>query len=370
MLNVSETVKQAYINGNPHAETFITVGNVTYDPTNILAGSVSVVESICSAEQFTLNRVEKNSITFTLFNITEGISDLQGKSVSAKQRVTVNNISTDIPLGEFTVVDAVNDGDYLIKCTAYDSATLAMDASADAWWNTEITFPITIRQLLLALLNKIGVSHNIPLTFTNYDFTITQRPVFVEGTTYADIVGYIQEVIGGFLKPNRYGVIQLYRRIIAEGFYPKNGRYPSDTLYPKRSTTVNTFADEDTVGEQVVNYGQIVSGLTIADFTTQTVERVQVRGTADDIGIIVGQGTNTYVIEANPLLYGLSDATGRPIVQNIYNEIIGLTYIPFKGRFMGLPFMEAGDMVVITTYNDLHVESPVFKRTLLSLIHI
>ena len=363
MINVSTAVQNAYINGNPDTKIFLTVGGTLYDPTNILAGSVSVIESLCSAECFTLSRVEKNELTFTLINTTENIKELQGKTVVAKQTITLNGVDTDIHLGTFQITEAVNDGDYLIKCTAYDKATLAFDQNIDAWWNTTLTFPITIRNLAIALFTHLNVPYNIPATFTNSTYTLTARPVFLEGVTAAELLGYLQEVVGGYFKADRYGVIRLFSTIDAiQGLRPRVGLYPRDNLFPRR--THSTFGNPDSYKQQDYAYPQIVGDLVIADYRTAEIEKVQVRGTEDDIGIIVGTGSNTYVIQGNPLLYNLTDATGRSIVTNILNEIKNVAYIPFSGKFMALPFLEAGDCAVITTYKGITAYAPIFKRTL------
>ena len=363
MINVSTAVQNAYINGNPDTKIFLTVGGTLYDPTNIRAGSVSVIESLCSAECFTLSRVEKNELTFTLINTTENIKELQGKTVVAKQTITLNGVDTDIPLGTFQITEAVNDGDYLIKCTAYDKATLAFDANIDAWWNTTLAFPVTIRNLAIALFTHLNVPYNIPATFTNSTYTLTARPVFLEGVTAAELLGYLQEVVGGYFKADRYGVIRLFSTIDAiQGLRPRVGLYPRDNLFPRR--THSTFGNPDSYKQQDYSYPQIVGDLVIADYRTAEIEKVQVRGTEDDIGIIVGTGSNTYVIQGNPLLYNLTDATGRTIVTNILNEIKNVAYIPFSGKFMALPFLEAGDCAVITTYKGITAYAPIFKRTL------
>ena len=363
MINVSTAVQNAYINGNPDTKIFLTVGGTLYDPTNILAGSVSVIESLCSAECFTLSRVEKNELTVTLINTTENIKELQGKTVVAKQTITLNGVDTDIHLGTFQITEAVNDGDYLIKCTAYDKATLAFDQNIDAWWNTTLTFPITIRNLAIALFTHLNVPYNIPATFTNSTYTLTARPVFLEGVTAAELLGYLQEVVGGYFKADRYGVIRLFSTIDAiQGLRPRVGLYPRDNLFPRR--THSTFGNPDSYKQQDYAYPQIVGDLVIADYRTAEIEKVQVRGTEDDIGIIVGTGSNTYVIQGNPLLYNLTDATGRSIVTNILNEIKNVAYIPFSGKFMALPFLEAGDCAVITTYKGITAYAPIFKRTL------
>lgn len=368
MISVSDAVKTAYINGNADTELFLTIGLVEYDPTNILAGSVSIDESLCSAEQFDLSRVEKNQLTFTLFNISENISDLQGLTVVAKQRVypdpSDHTTYTDIPLGTYEIVEAVNDGDYLFKCTCYDKAMLAFDTNIDAWWNTTVTFPVTLRTLATDLFDYLDVDYDIPTTFTNSTFSIVKRTVYFEGVTAAELLGYIQEVAGGYFKADRNGIISYYEAIPAdEGLYPAVDLYPRDYLYP-HNPHATAFGNPDTYQPQNYRFPQIVGDLEIADYWTAEIERVQVRGTEDDIGIIAGEGTNTYVIQGNPLLYNLTSETGATVVANILDAIDGVTYIPFKGRFMALPFLEVGDYAIIHTYKGLRVYSPIFARTL------
>lgn len=348
MINVSSAVKQAYKNGNASTDIFLTIGNTEYDPTNILAGSVSITESFCSASQFDISRVEKNSLSFTLFNITENISDLQGETVVARQEITLAGESTPtvIPLGTYTIVSAVNDGDNLYKCECFDSTMLAFDTIVDDWWNTTLTFPITLRNLAVALFTHLGITSNVPQTFTNYDYTITARPVFFQGVTAAELLGYIQEVAGGFFKADRNGTMQFY--------------------------TIQTVSQQDTsiiisngyAGKEEYTYRQIVGDLYIADYEVEPIDKLQVRGTEDDIGIIVGTGDNAYIITGNVLMYTLTDTTGSTVVTNIYNAIKDMTYIPFSARLMALPYVEVGDCVSLTTLKNKNATAPVLQRVL------
>lgn len=342
MLNVSQEAKQAYMSGNARTALFLTVTAedgtgtpVIYSPTNILSGSVSIVESLCSSQAFDISRVEKNQLTFTLFNITENISDLQGKIVTAKQTITFPDDSTeDIPLGRYKIVEAVNDGDYLIKCTAYDDM-LKLDAIADEWWNTDVTFPITIRDLLISMLTEVGIgTTGIPATFNNSTFEIAERTVYFDNASYSEVLGYIQEVVGAFFKIDRNGVMQMY------------------------SVEMSQTPDIEYA------YQQIVSDLSVADFTVQPITALQVKGTEDDIGITVGVDGNVYVILGNPLLYNLTAQTGNTVCTNILTAISGVTYTPFTAKVMCQPYSEVGDTIALTTYKGLEAGSVVFNRTM------
>ena len=371
MLNVSDAVKQAYINGNAQTEIFLTVTTTDgvvheYNPRNILSGSVSIVESLCSSETFDISRVEKNELTFTLFNISEGISGLQGGNVVAKQRVYTDasdeTVYTDIPLGTYTIAEAMNDGDYLYKCTAYEATTVKLDNLIDEWWKN-LTFPITLRNLAISMFQYLGCAYDIPATFTNSDYSIETLNADFEGTTGAEILGYIQEIVGGFFKADRQGVIKLkVPTPVSSGLYPHIGLYPREGLYPRKSN--RAFGDDTTAGAGDWDYPQIVGDLQLGDYDVKSVTKVQIRGTEDDIGIIAGSGTNTYVIQGNPLLFNLTAEDGATIAQNILDQVGQIAYKPFSGKFMSQPYVEVGDIAKIETYAGKEGDSPIFQRTL------
>lgn len=369
MLNVSEAVKQAYMTGNASTEVFLTVTSLDgvtheYTPRNILSGSVTIVESLCSSEAFDVSRVEKNELTFTLFNISEGIEGLQGAQVVAKQTITLSDGETtaDIPLGTYTITDAINDGDYLYKCTAYEATTLKLDALIDEWWET-VTFPITLRELLVSMFTYLGCTYNIPQTFVNSDYVIESMNASFEGVTGAEILGYIQEIVGGFFKADRQGVIRLKTPIPVEsGLQPAVGLYPSADLLPHPSN--KAFGEEGSAGFNEFTYPQIVGDLQLGDYDVKAITKVQIRGTEDDVGIIAGDGTNTYVIQGNPLLFNLTAETGAQVAENILSAIQKVYYKPFSGKFMAQPYIEVGDVAKIETYKGHEGDSPIFNRTL------
>jgi len=371
MLNVSEEVRQAYINGNAKTEIFLTVTTTDgvvheYNPRNILSGSVSVVESLCSSETFDISRVEKNELTFTLFNITEDIKGLQGGNVVAKQRVYTDasdeTVYTDIPLGTYTIAEAMNDGDYLYKCTAYEATTVKLDNLIDDWWKN-LTFPITLRNLAVSMFQYLGCAYDIPAEFTNSDYSIETLNADFEGVSGAEILGYIQEIVGGFFKADRQGVIRLkVPTPVSSGLYPHIGLYPRTGLYPRKSN--RAFGDDTTAGTGDWNYPQIVGDLQLGDYDVKSVTKVQIRGTEDDIGIIAGSGTNTYVIQGNPLLFNLTAEDGATIAQNILDQVGQVSYKPFSGKFMAQPYVEVGDIAKIETYAGKEGDSPIFQRTL------
>lgn len=99
------------------------------------------------------------------------------------------------------------------------------------------------------------------------------------------------------------------------------------------------------------------------DFLVKTIDKLQIRKEEDDIGVIVGSGTNAYVIQDNFLVYGKGSEELTGIANNIYGKIRGIIYRPFSADCKGNPCIEVGDAVRLPTKYEI-IESYVLKRTL------
>ena len=99
------------------------------------------------------------------------------------------------------------------------------------------------------------------------------------------------------------------------------------------------------------------------DFLVKTIDKLQIQKEEDDIGVIVGSGTNAYVIQDNFLVYGKGSEELTGIANNIYEKIRGIIYRPFSADCKGNPCIEVGDAVRLPTRYEI-IESYVLKRTL------
>lgn len=341
MLNVSEEVKALYKSSSAPITLQLRIGNTTYTDRNVVAGSMSITESLCSLEAFSLSTVEKNELVFSLFNEEQEISSLIGQTVVASHIVTLaNNTTETVPLGTYTIVNAVKDGDYIFTCTCYD-AMLAFDTIVDDWWNEDVQFPITIKALAESLFTELNLTYSLPTTFVNSDFEIAVRPTYFENIKASEVLGYIQEVTGGFFKADRQGTIRFYGM--------------------RQFTNGVGFGENASVIEYT--YRHMFGELNISDYDINKITSLQIRGTENDVGIIVGTGTNLFIIEGNPLLYNVTE-DDRPMATNIFNAIKDITYTPFSGEVVGLPFVEVGDCINATTYKNATVNSPILYRVL------
>ena len=340
MINVSNQIQEYYKADSTPGPITVVIGNETYGAGDRPMGSMSIKESLCSGDMLDFSAVEKSSAEFSLFNFDQSIADIQGETAEIYQTV----LQTRIPLGVYTITKAETSGEHILKITAYDNL-VKFDRDVSEWWNDTVTFPISARALLISLCNYCGVQYSLPNSYCNSAFSITQN-IKVEDTTGAEFLGYLQEVSGCFFRCDRNGIL---RRIA----------FDSVALSP------DTYEEKMEDPDVTYDYSVIISDLSVADYDVQKIDKLQVRGTDDDIGIVVGTGTNAYIIQANPLLYSLdSSAASTAIVNNIFQSIKDITYRPFSAKVKDLPYIECGDMVNIVSYRGIEATSPLFSRTM------
>lgn len=324
MITLSTAAKAALESGSSGGYT-ITIGNDTLTDENVLQGSLTIEESICSGS-LDFSRVEANTLRVSLINMAETASSLKGKRLTIKRTVGADSI----PLGVYTIDDAVLQGDTLIEVSARDNMARFIDTYCDDWWNETLQFPISIKNMLIGLCNFVGVQYNLPQTWCNSWLTVSARTTFIEGCTAAEILGMIQEVCGCFFHVNRNGVL---RRV--------------------------SFGSTETYSYSVQKDDPQISDSQVPGFTG-----VWIRNGEDDAGTMWGSDENLYTITGNTLLLNESTASLRSIAESIQSEIGGKPYTPFKALVVCRPWVEAGDTITLTTYKGKTASAPLLRRTM------
>ena len=209
-----------------------------------------------------------------------------------------------------------------------------------AWWNKEVQFPITHRELLISLCNKVGIDYQLPLTYTNSNAVIAQRNMYVNEATGATFLGYLQEMSGCFFVTSR---------LLDNG----------------RTLTIKKITQPTGTPGMVYTGSHYIGAVEIADYNIKKIDVLQIRATKDDIGVIAGNkdGKNPYLIEGNPLLYGMASADLQPIAMAIFNELKDVQYIPFTASVMGVPYIEPGDTIQFNTPAGATIKTLIMKRT-------
>lgn len=245
-----------------------------------------------------------------------------------------NDLDMETKIGVFTCDKPEKTGSNKYKVMAYDNVTL-LDVDVSEWLNS-LTFPITIKGFATALAAKCGLElANEPRL--NKDYQV--QKFTGSGIKARDLMKMVCSASGCFCNADANGKLLF-------DWYKKNDRV---IISPKKSINEKSFRLFDVVKRSLQDnaHRALISAksykyapdgipyfanqLTFSDFVVKAIDKVQVRQSDDDVGVVYPadeQGTNALVIQGNQLLSTTSDAALRPYVKNLYDGLNNITYVP------------------------------------------
>lgn len=193
------------------------------------------------------------------------------------------------------------------KITAYDTMS-KLDADFSGWLHAnQAQFPKTIWQLVQLACQRAGVtlaSSSLPI---NGSYSV--QAFYVDDLTCRQIISWAAEAAGCYAHMNADGKLQFL------------------TYTDKRSTVKIT---PDGASNSTAYYAD---SLSYEDYTVKAIEKVQIRQSDSDVGVIYPDSTtatNTYAVQGNLLLTTGTEANLKSVVQNLYNVLKNVTYTPCK----------------------------------------
>lgn len=308
-----------------------------------------LTESICSESELTIGSCEAAVLKFTVSNI---FLPMKGKMITVKT-VIDNNTANPLQIGRYKVYSDTPTADRTKRdIVAYDSLYDVINADVAEWYNTLLPDKdsvTTMKAFRDSFFGYFGIEQ-ADAQLVNDDMKVekTVEPEELSGATVLNCICEINGCFGHIGRDGRFHYIYLEQEI--QGLYPRNNLYPADDLYPRepKSTRISK---------------SLYISAQYEDFLVKTIDKLQIRKEEDDIGVIVGSGTNAYVIQDNFLVYGKGSEELTGIANNIYGKIRGIIYRPFSADCKGNPCIEVGDAVRLPTKYEI-IESYVLKRTL------
>ncbi len=282
-----------------------------------LQGGVTLTQSVNSGDNLTLGSCCASKIEFSLLDLDLSISGLTGEEFEYR--------CNGVLKGYFTAEkpEKVNDSGWKVVC--YDRMTL-FDQSINDWLEN-LTYPLTLKELLVSLCGQIGIGLETQ-SFTNDSFLVYDN-FSGKDLKGRDFLSWIAEAAGCFARINPEGNLEL-------GFYTESDKTIDRTKY------------------------QTIS---VSDYATKPIEKLQIKQNEDDIGVIVGTGSNCYTIIGNPLFYTRESATLQPAAEAIFEKIEGFNYTPFECVLLNTgDSPEVGESVIITTRRENNVKSIVMNK--------
>ena len=193
------------------------------------------------------------------------------------------------------------------KVTAYDTMS-KLDADFSGWLHAnQAQFPKTIWQLVQLACQRAGVtlaSSSLPI---NGSYSV--QAFYADDLTCRQIISWAAEAAGCYAHMNADGKLQFL------------------TYTDKRSTAKIT---PDGASNSTAYYAD---SLSYEDYTVKAIEKVQIRQSDSDVGVIYPDSTtatNTYAVQGNLLLTTGTEANLKSVVQNLYNVLKNVTYTPCK----------------------------------------
>lgn len=308
----------------------------------VLADGTAIKESIVGVSWSTSSNsdgdITPGSVCASTVEIELWVGSDGALSVTQGTVLTYYKIDTELEtetkLGVFTCDKPEKTGANRYKVTAYDNVTL-LDVDVSDWLNS-LTFPISIQDFAASLANKCKLElANEPRL--NNDYQI--QKFTGSGVNARNLMKMVCSASGCFCNADANGKLFF-------GWYKKNKDVSISTsksdgeryFYLLDATGRNLY---DNVGralitskateESTYEIPYFANQLTFSDFTVKVIDKVQVKQSNDDVGVIYPsdeKGTNALVIQGNQLLSATSDEALRPYVKNLYDSLNNITYVP------------------------------------------
>jgi hypothetical protein len=298
-------------------------------------GEFELSEGICRDNDLKFGKCNAAQVKFTVADV---VDEIAGKEFFLKQ--TVDNLY-DMPFGYFTVETCPKQDDLRFKdITAYDRMRKAFIDVA-SWYNG-LTFPMTLAAFRASFLAFVGLAEDTSrLPLPNDSMTI-EKTVEAAQLLGQQVIEAIEEINGVFGVINSEGKFSHAILKPVYGLYPSSTLYPSDALYPVAETDTS-YTQPDLLDDTVTV--AMREGIRFEEYTVPEIDKLIIRGEEDDIGAIVGTGSNAYIIEGNFLVFGKSAAELEVIARNAYGYMAKRPYRPFECSQIGLPYVKPGDML-------------------------
>lgn len=273
--------------------------------------SCTLTTSVNSENEFTLGSACTDEIEVEYIAADEKLI-AQGDKLTL---YTVDDANTRTKAGVFYcekpeyqgMMREVSGSNAVYKVVAYDTMS-KLDADFSGWLHAnQAQFPKTIWQLVQLACQRAGVtlaSSSLPI---NGSYSV--QAFYADDLTCRQIISWAAEAAGCYAHMNADGKLQFL------------------TYTDKRSTAKIT---PDGASNSTAYYAD---SLSYEDYAVKSIEKVQIRQSDSDVGVIYPDSTtatNTYAVQGNLLLTTGTEANLKTVAQNLYNVLKNVTYTPCK----------------------------------------
>lgn len=296
----NEKLRELFHATSVNKEMTINIGDsIILHNEDIYMESFRLEESLCEEENLKFGLSNSTRIEVQIYNVADVT---KGQTISVF--LTLEGAEDEqLQLFEGVVDSAEMSGDKKYKkITAYDEMYEKEKTEMSEWYNS-LEFPLTLKQFRDSFFEYLGIIQEDTMLIN--DNMLVEQTIQPSQLDAATVANAICEINGCFGHMGRTGK---FRYIFLPGnprvLYPDCELYPSENIYPA--------GDDEESGEEGEINEEVPLGTyiecTYEDYETCEIDKLQIRQEENDIGVVVGEGSNCYVIEDNFLVYGKMSA--------------------------------------------------------------
>lgn len=255
------------------------------------------------------------------------------------------------------------------KIYAYDAVS-RLDGIQSTWLRSiQGQFPMSLWAFAQLVAQRCGVTITNSELPRNVDYQV--QAFYADDLTGRQLLAWVAEASCTFLRATPAGQLEFawyVDRTTQAGAAPRDSRtvtllaaQPDGKIL--QASGGKFLALKDNFG---IAYPYAMDGLSFEDYETAPPDKVQIRQSDCDIGVIYppdATGTNTYVIQGNLLLASASAAALKPVAASLYTLLRGITYTPAKIKLLACDVIHPGDIVRVRDASGRVFTTAVMTRT-------
>lgn len=242
-------------------------------------------------------------------------------------------------IGVFRAVKPTKASRNTYKVYAYDAVS-RLDGIQSTWLRSiQGQFPMSLWAFAQAVAARCGVKIANTALPANGSYQV--QAFFADDLTGRQLLAWVAQAAGCFLRANADGALEFAwyadRRDVVIG--PGEGAAASTLLADSTGALLQDAEEYYLLAAAAADADGVTpyydGTLSYEDYTCATIDKVQIRQSSDDVGVVfpAGEtGTNALTIEGNLLLTTSTDAALRPVAQALYAQMQAVEYTPCTVR--------------------------------------
>jgi hypothetical protein len=336
--------------------------------TNLTVGDVTSSE--LSVEIRSTEAIQQGEV-FTYYMIEDGVETLIGEFIAEKPTVASRTS---------------------VKFSSYDNIVKTETVFSGWLRENQDSFPMTLLSLVQSACDYCGV------TLATTDFPMHNLPVgalYADNLTCRQILAWAGAIAGRFIRANANGEIEFAWYKASPSFAMTPGEHAESNnlaITDDGRGNISITSDDmkvtdDGEGNIVVEIADVTiedndgnvtistlaipymsGGLSFETYTTDRIERVQIKHSDDDIGVIYPADVegNCFCVSGNMILGTCSTEDVTSVAASLYGQLNNISYVPLSIRTFRTIRVRAGDVIVVRDSNGNKMTTYVMKTSVSS----